>query len=546
MCNFFCLALLGWAAECHGAVPMGDQIGEKLQLSKTVREQNVHNVCFVDAEQGRIVGAPRATATQQHVTERRDSVRRALTFLVGELVKTLETRAADDNEGVAAAQLMTAWLLDLNADGSEFEQVRPRFRAQADRILAADLHSNSNWFPGFVALYAYERSLRDRKANLALDRVARGFIKRQNSDGGWFHWGGYSSIAYPATLIATTNLGLFALGAAEREGMAVCKTEPYKKAVSKGLKLLHDVQGPHGGMPYGGRPSRWNYEAGRTAGMLAALAALRQTDSKVFQRAASYVQHNVDVIMNGHGGTAFHVAIGALGCYILSDDVWQLYESRVLKRVLKEQRKDGSFGGEKYSIPITPSFSTAFFALGLMMDRTEVARKLRLSMPFKLASEEKRSTLKFSPPAWQLGLDNVVALQADEKMVVAMQADGTVVFSSLDSGKLLGKVRLPMKVDQLKQHLMVQDGKAIVAIPSETSRLLCCDPKKETPEWQTEVRGTITSVTPSDDRVIVLASGKVTNLVTIALATGQILRSFPVRGAGFSGAAWRLPCRHQW
>ena len=137
-------------------------------------------------------------------------------------------------------------------------------------------------------------------------------MERQNLEGGWAHgekdrprppW-------YPGTLIATTNLALLSLGAAERMKTPIVKELNYQQAVRSGLQLLRDVQGPHGGLPYGDRYYRSGYDAGRTAGTLLALAALRQTDINLFRQAATFVLRNIDMIPEGHAGPPLHVLLG--------------------------------------------------------------------------------------------------------------------------------------------------------------------------------------------------------------------------------------------
>src|SRR5262249_24591137 len=119
-----------------------------------------------------------------------------------------------------AAVILTSWLLDLYPEFIEFKpELRRRLRDRADYMLV-DLKSKFyvNWHQGFAGLYAYERSLRDGKTHPSLDRIARGFIARQDSEGGWFHGIGEPPAEfYSSTLAATCNLALIALGAAKRE-----------------------------------------------------------------------------------------------------------------------------------------------------------------------------------------------------------------------------------------------------------------------------------------------------------------------------------------
>ena len=130
--------------------------------------------------------------------------------------------------------------------------------------------------------------------------------------------------------------------------------------------------------------------------MLPGLAALKQTDSELFRRAAAYSLSRVESIPKGEADTSLHIFMGALGCYILSEEAFREYDAKVLEQVRQLQRKEGDFNKGTFSRYTGPgpgltdrTYVASLYALAMSVDRLEVARTLRLSPPFKLLAEEK-------------------------------------------------------------------------------------------------------------------------------------------------------------
>ena len=73
--------------------------------------------------------------------------------------------------------------------------------------------------------------------------------------------------------------------------------------------------------------------------MLPGLAALKQTDSELFRRAAAYSLSRVESVPKGEADTSLHIFMGALGCYILSEEAFREYDAKVLEQVRQLQRR---------------------------------------------------------------------------------------------------------------------------------------------------------------------------------------------------------------
>jgi hypothetical protein len=300
-------------------------------------------------------------------------------------------------------------LLEANADWPEFEKARGRFRERADRLLEANSSEqfHGTWRYGFASLYAFERSLREGKAHPALERIARVLVAEQNSEGGWNHNKNFAKQVpiYSRSLNAVTNLVLINLGAAERMKVPFASDEKFKKAVTNGLTLLQQCQAKDGGIMYG-KERKGDEKSpfklvvtphpGRTAGLLPGLAAVKQADSDLFRRAAGYALRGMESVPQGEADTSLHIFMGALAFYVLSDDAFGEYDTKILDQVRKLQRKEGDFNKGTFSRFTGPgpgltdrAHVASFYALALCVDRLEVARTLKLSTPFKLPAVEK-------------------------------------------------------------------------------------------------------------------------------------------------------------
>lgn len=531
---------------------------------------------------GAICGSHPASQASQasQETERAEPVRKAVAWLQ----QTMNSPDWNQSGGGMANEeakrdvvtLVTAWLLEMQSDLPGLDAFRTRLREQADRVAAQPRGIAalpfSNWLDGFATLYVLERSWREGKAHPLLDRIARRFVDRQNAEGGWGHGGGTLTNFYPTTLVATTNLALLSLGGAARFNTPVVATSDYKDAVAEGLKLLQDVQAPHGGMPYGGRPYRKGYEAGRTAGMLPALAVLGRTDDPLFQRAADYALRNMAEVPHGHASPALHFALGSLAFATLSDDAWQRYDATVLEKVRRVQQQDGSFRDAAGTSPdslldfgngkrITTAYMTALYAAALSGHRSEIARRFRV--PIALALKD-RPTAEGKPavPLWTLKVDPLVAVAPEGDWLAVLHADGRLTCHEAGTGKERSGVTLPLEAQSLAHaQVAMSDGKVLVLVPpllrqlpagaslqtiaaqagqpAGPTRLFCFRAGNNQLLWQIELSGAPNRWHLAEGRVALTnLAGEVT---VCSLADGRVLCRQANSGFALNGAALVLP-----
>lgn len=258
--------------------------------------------------------------------------------------------------------------------------------AMADSILRS---AYANWLTGFASLYLAEESLRTGEPHPAWPRVLDALSARQNVEGGFGH-GGPQALAsfYPTTLVAATAWALLAHGLARLPGRGADAGAP---GLADALALLADVQAGSGAFPYGGRAYRKGPEAGRTAGVVAALAALGRRDHAAFGPAARYLQANWTAVPDGHASPAMHVLFGALAAQSLGEPAWRAFDERVLARVRAAQRPDGSFddvvAGSPDSLGLIGgeagerAYRTACYAAALALPRSRLGRALGAHAP---------------------------------------------------------------------------------------------------------------------------------------------------------------------
>ncbi len=535
-------------------------------------------------------GAPADTASVP-APQKRDPVDAAVNWLLKTMAskdwQATEPGMANDQAKRDVAVLVTAWLLEMNADLAGQDAERLRLRGQADRLSQSPRGTAAfafpNWLDGFATLYVLERSLREGKPHAALDRIARRFVERQNVEGGWGHGGGTYTKFYPSTLVATTNLALLALAAADRFQTPSSRTADFKEALAEGLTLLTDVQAAHGGLPYGGRPYRKGYEAGRTAGMLLALAALRKTECDLFRRASGYALRNLDEVPYGHASPALHIALGALAFPILSDDAGQRYDRQVLAKVRQAQRPDGSFADVLRTSPDTildlghgkyfnEAYVAALYAAALSAHRSEIVRQFRVKAEPLAQTEPRAQREPLAPvepksraplaPIWTAKLADIVALAADGNLVAALGRGGALTFLDGDSGAVKGSLRVPIRPSQVQvAQVAVRGGEALLMVPpadfqpqpltslremlsrpkppAGSSRLLCCSPDSDQPLWQADVPGLPRKWLVHEESAIVLTYGG--EVLTLSLADGRIRHRFAAGQMLVNGDVLPLP-----
>ena len=186
-------------------------------------------------------------------------------------------------------------------------------------------------------------------AAIALLEAAR------DANGGWGHGrirpGGTTdvprdeatglSLAYPSTLVASTNVVASALGVL-RGSLGGTRVAPLD--ATRGYYAQARLSA--GNFPYD--PSQRSAgvqetDVGRSAGAVFALRCLGMPEDADMRRSADYVLAHLDSAAEGHGSPALNVALTAFACRSLGDDALLRFRRAFEKRILAAQDEDGAF-----------------------------------------------------------------------------------------------------------------------------------------------------------------------------------------------------------
>lgn len=309
----------------------------------------------------------------------------------------------------------------------------------------------ANWICGFSSLYVLERASRGRKAPEILEALARGVEDRQNGEGGWGHGAPLGLDFYPSTLVVTTYWSLLALGGCRSFGIEVDDD-----VIADGCALLDQVQAPSGGLPYGGPFYRKGIEAGRTSGVVFALAALGRTEDELFGKAVEYVRRNMPSIPNGHASPAIHVLSGALASRVIGRKAWEAYDSTVLGKIKDLQEGDGGFGdivpGSPDSLEfmggkiLNKAYRTALYCAALSVPRSRFVARCRLKKDPGPAPSTIDPGITLLAQSW-----NVKPAKSADRIVLAgdrcglLAEEGSLTWLSVKNGSVVGESDVPIR-----------------------------------------------------------------------------------------------------
>ncbi|MCE9634605.1 MAG: hypothetical protein K8T90_02780 [Planctomycetes bacterium] len=145
---------------------------------------------------------------------------------------------------------------------------------------------------------------------------------------------------YPETLIAATNVASIGLGA-----VAAVPGLPSVPDLEPTRRHYRDAQLRNGSFPYDTSQrsadlSKTN--AGRTAGALAAMAALAMPRDATWKRASDYVIAETDWMAEGHGSPCLNLMHAALAFRLVGDDARTAFRDRFGPALVASQREDGT------------------------------------------------------------------------------------------------------------------------------------------------------------------------------------------------------------
>ena len=316
------------------------------------------------------------------------SIDRLLDFCLVE--REISSSNGNDRAKEMIVVFQTAYLLETMPDLFSDDARRKKVLLKADNQLAVDtwdkVSSLTSWVNGFATLYASEKMARGEKLQPVLGRLAESWVNRQNREGGWSHGGAGRLVDfYPSTVIGASNFALITLGSIKQFENSYQDSIDYEDVVDDALEMYTNAQSSTGGLPYGARSYQKGVQSARTATSLIGLAALGQSETDMFRKAARYSVNNVETVPFGHASPAMHIGCGSLAFAMLGSEYWSQYQNLHFPKILKAQRADGWFDDfsqdgsatELGSIEIETAYRTTLYAIGLTADKSEFIKKLR-------------------------------------------------------------------------------------------------------------------------------------------------------------------------
>lgn len=426
-----------------------------------------------------LVPATPVSASVQDVDAAQAAVRWLRDWAEEQLAREGESGSPNEEAKKRAVFNLLAYLLELHpeyelVDAETRQRIAARLVRYAQGERAPGEDALETWNQAFCALALTERGHHGASDGDAAGALVARIQSGQRSDGGWGHGFRGSVASYPSTLIAATNGSLLALGLFESLGLEIDED-----CVERGLTLYETVRAQTGALPYGGPLHRTDFEAGRTAGALAAMTALGRTNEETLRCTADYLFVNVLSIPESHGSPAFHVFEGALTFYMLGDEAWERYDHAILEGVRSVQRGDGSFDdlyeGSPDSHPamgsdeLNRAYRTALYTAALGMEHSMTAMLLRELGEDRLPVIVNRHDPNDCCVVWGKSLQGVRYLFADAGIVATVEDSGRVGFRSAANGELLREAEHELDCDfSLSVSAVEQRGDRVLVQLSET------------------------------------------------------------------------------
>ncbi|KAA3611453.1 MAG: hypothetical protein DWQ01_05010 [Planctomycetota bacterium] len=383
-------------------------------------------------------------------------VEAAMEFLAGYVQEcpaptSLSSVAGNDAGKLVVALSVAGILLETYPERDDWQAAREAVRSKLGSFLAAKGaltgEAFGGWIYPFLSFYVLEQSLQTEERANSLPWLIEQIEDNQNREGGWGHSGSAPLQFYPSTLIATTNLALFALGLADHSGYEVDQ-----ETVADGLALMKKVQGKGGAMPYGGPFYQKGHEAGRTSATLLAWASQGLHQTSAFRKAADYCWRNARFIPKGHASPALHVLLGSWSFHHLGPNAAQRYRQQVLDRVLAAQNPDGSFEDMEsspdsflaigpQSAAINRAYITAMYTGSLLAPRVKILQSLPQFEPWQAPEETEGLPFAAEEVLWEVpALGKISQLLICEGDLVELNRQGGLRFRNPDSGEILASL----------------------------------------------------------------------------------------------------------
>ncbi len=284
---------------------------------------------------------------------RRNAAAKALKYLSFKMRKSGLTHASGYNgQVVVYATTGLAFLASGNtlSDGTYKEDIA-RCLHFIDRFAGVDRWGNKQWDQTVWGLahstiflaHLHDKSTAEQQASIkkAMQRTVDLLVRSQTSRGGWCHgqFDVENALDY-RDLVATTNLALFGLGLAKKQGVDVPS-----KTIDAALRYILASSDGKGQIGYSPRANQRGFATpGRNAATILAMLANESNDHKEFPLITKYFSDRISVRLNqAHGSGQLALLQAAWASHLISDDLWEWYWARLGKSILARQQPSGAF-----------------------------------------------------------------------------------------------------------------------------------------------------------------------------------------------------------
>ncbi len=182
---------------------------------------------------------------------------------------------------------------------------------------------------------------KDKKIHAAIKEFVQKLQAYQGKDGGWCH-GDWASGPNPLgyrQFTAPTIVTLIALGFASKVGVKIDRA-----VVKRGLEYLIASSGSDGAVGYSPNKGQKGFGyTGRNGGALLAFLAIGEGKHAFLPQIVRFMQRDFARLERGHGSALLHLMEGAMACFVLGVEQWNVFWNTYSANMIKRQKPDGGF-----------------------------------------------------------------------------------------------------------------------------------------------------------------------------------------------------------
>lgn len=257
--------------------------------------------------------------------------------------------------------------------------------------------NQTNWGLGYGGMFLAQVELLSpvKGTREKLTWVRDTILKNMEDSGGWAHGpGGPNALGY-LELEIVSNYVLSALGGIQALGIDVDKSR-----IDKALAYIQKCGGGGPGVGYSTKPGQVGMgDVGRTAGAVAAFAALGRTEHPYYKPMVGFTAANLRKIKDGHVSPMMHWLAAALACRREGGKIWDAFWETQRQECTMLRMPDNTFTarptdesatlGKNNDRDLGPAWCTAHWVIILGLERDHLSLWLGKSKGTKSKPDSK-------------------------------------------------------------------------------------------------------------------------------------------------------------